>query len=98
METNLVQHELLDESGEKVGKITDVIPEPKTLEPAWYTVKTGMLSRERLVPAQAVEPVDGHAVVHCSKEMIKQAPTADDHSAPTAEESEELYRYYGIDA
>jgi hypothetical protein len=66
--------DLFDTNGNKVGTITDVLFESKTLQPEWYDVKLGKLGGHHLVPVQIVTFVEGHSVVPFDKKVIKSAP------------------------
>ena len=87
---------LLDREGNAIGKITDVVANPTTVELEWLTVKTGLMGGEHLVPMGAVETKeDGSLMVPFTKEQVKTAP-ADPHIAPSGPERSELYSHYGL--
>src|SRR3954466_3256812 len=82
---------LLDREGHAIGKITDVVANPTTVELEWLTVKTGLMGGEHLVPVEAVETTsDGSLMVPFTKEQVKSA-TADPHIAPSGTERSALY-------
>ena len=96
---NLIGAELLDSSGEKVGKIGQIYFDANTGEPEWATVNTGLFGmNESLVPLVQADRA-GHAVrVPYEKSTIKDAPnmlTSDDHLDESQER--ELYVYFGLD-
>jgi hypothetical protein len=87
---------LLDREGNAIGKITDVVANPTTVELEWLTVKTGLMGGEHLVPFEAVETTsDGTLMVPFTKEQVKSAP-ADAHIAPSGSERSALYGHYGL--
>ena len=87
---------LLDRDGHAIGKITDVVANPTTVELEWLTVKTGLMGGEHLVPVEGVEETgDGSLKCQFTKEQVKSA-AADPHIAPSAPERAELYSHYGL--
>ena len=72
-----VDHEVVDEQHNTVGKITDVLYDDDETEPKWLVVKPGPLSKERYVPIEgSYESEDGDIVVPFDKKWVKQAPKA----------------------
>jgi len=96
MDQVLIGQDLLDREGNAIGKITDVIVDPATLEPEWITVKTGRFGGERLVPVSAVEASDGAVVAPFDKERVKDSPNPGQHTSPSEPEREALYAHYGL--
>jgi hypothetical protein len=88
----------MDRSGEELGKVTDVIPNPRDLEPEFLVVKAGRLGDEHLVPLAAVEQGDGEYVAPFDADTLKSTPRIKGHTAPDAAEREEVYEHYGCDA
>lgn len=87
---------VLDRDGQQIGKVTDVVSDPITLEAEWLVVKLGRFAGEHLVPLAAVdERADGLAV-RLPKQEIKSTPKVHDHLQPTARERDALYRHYGL--
>lgn len=89
--------QVLDQEGQKVGKVGQVYLDYQTNEPEWATVKTGLFGgSESFVPLHGANLRDGDLVVQCAKDSVKDAPRidADQHLEP--EQEEELYRYYGL--
>lgn len=88
---------LVDEAGEKVGKVGQVYLDDESGRPEWATASTGLFgTNETFVPLQQAS-VTGHEVrVPYTKAFIKDAPNmdVDDHLSEAQEG--ELYRYYGI--
>jgi uncharacterized protein (TIGR02271 family) len=89
--------QVLDDSGEKIGKIGQVYLDDATGQPEWVTVKTGLFgSSESFVPlADATIEGDDIRVRH-PKSKVKDAPRmdADGHLSP--DEEARLYEYYGL--
>jgi hypothetical protein len=89
---------LIDASGDEMGKVTDVIPNPRDLEPEYIVVRTGRLSNEHLVPIAAVERKDDEYVAPFDEEVLKSTPRVSEHTAPAASEREAIYQHFGLDA
>lgn len=88
---------VVDDSGDVVGRITDVISDPATLQVEWVTVRTGRLRGEHLLPAEVIRADEnGTLTVPFTREHVKHAPTSRDHAAPTRPERDALYGYYGL--
>ncbi len=80
-------HHVIDERGERIGQITDVIYDDPTSDvigdplmspkPTWLVVDPGPLRAAHYVPvAGSYRAVDGDIVVPWAKEWIKSAPKA----------------------
>ena len=96
---DLIGAELLDSSGDKVGRIGQIYLDDRTGEPEWATVNTGVFGmRESFVPLAQADRA-GHAVrVPYEKSTIKDAPTMPTVDARLDEaQVRELYVYYGLD-
>ena len=90
---------MIDDSGDKVGKVTQVFLDDRTGRPSWVSVRTGFFgTNETLVPLSEARYADGEVHVPFSKAYVKDAPNIDAaHHLDEAEETE-LYRYYGMEA
>lgn len=88
---------LVDNEGNGIGKITDAIADPRTLTTEWVVVRTGRFGGEHLVPANALRASeDGSLTAPFTRDQVKAAPRAKDHTAPTRPELETLYGHYGL--
>ncbi|MEY2418390.1 MAG: hypothetical protein QOG90_1070 [Actinomycetota bacterium] len=87
---------LVDKEGGELGKVTDVIPNPRDLEPEFIVVKSGRFGGEHLVPVAAVKHKDGEYVAPFDADVLKDTPSVDQHTAPTTSEREALYEHYGV--
>lgn len=90
---------VLDQNGDKVGKVEQVFVGDDSNQPEWVTAKTGLFGHsETYIPLREAI-VDGNDVcVPYDKHRIKDAPRTDNtegHLQP--EQEDELYRYYGLD-
>jgi hypothetical protein len=87
---------LIDQSGDEIGKVTDIIPNPRDLEPEFIVVRTGRISHEHLVPLAAVEQKDGEYVAPFDADLLKSTPGVGEHSAPARSEREAIYEHFGL--
>jgi sporulation protein YlmC with PRC-barrel domain len=98
-EPRFVGHEAIDQRGEKVGTVTDVLSDDETGEPAWAVVSTGLLHTEHYVPMiDAYESDQGRLVLAFDKDMVKGSPKAHREHVLVRADEEELRRYYGLAA
>lgn len=86
-----------DPNGDKIGSVGQVYLDNESGQPAWATVKTGLLgTKESFVPlAQAEASGDGVRLPY-PKDQIKDAPSIDADRELSPQEEDELYRYYGL--
>jgi hypothetical protein len=88
--------EIRDESGDKVGEMEAVYVDTRNDEPAFATVKTGMVGRHKLVfvPLEGAVVGPGWVKVQRSKKVIKDAPWIDTDGELPASEEETVFSYY----
>lgn len=95
----VVDRDVCDSEGNKIGSAKHVFLDDKTGTPEWVSVKTGLFgANESFVPIREASMVDDHLEVPYDKEKVKKAPNVDVDSGGHLSESEEhrLYDYYGI--
>lgn len=89
--------EVVDEHGEHIGSITDVIYDDLSDSPQWLTVHLGLLSSLHYVPvANSYKAENGGIVVPYDKTFVKHAPKANKDHVLTSAMKAELNTYYGI--
>lgn len=89
--------EVVDSTGDKVGKVGQVYLTNDTQDPSWVTVNTGLFgTKETFIPLAEANYSDGAITVPYEKSFIKDAPRVDEDGEISREEEDELYRYYGI--
>ena len=87
---------VVDNSLEKVGKVTDVLFDERERAPQWAVVKTGILGGEHIVPLDDTYVAhDGRLVVPLEKSTIRRAPRARRDHVLTLETRRALRDYYG---
>ena len=93
----LYSAQVVTQDGEKLGGVGQVYLDDHTGEPSWVSVKTGWFgTSESLVPLDGAELTsEGTVRVVPSKDVIKDAPNVDADAHLSAEDQDELFRYYG---
>jgi uncharacterized protein (TIGR02271 family) len=90
--------EVIDSSGDKVGKLEEIYLDQETDQPEWALVKTGMFgSKSTFVPLQGASPEGDSVRVAFEKEQIKDAPMIDTDQQLSSDEEQQLYSHYGRD-
>ena len=94
---DLQRAEVVDSTGTKVGNVGQVYLTNDSQEPSWVTVNTGLFgTKETFIPlAEATFSGDAITVPY-EKSFIKDAPHVDEDGEISAQQEEELYRYYGV--
>lgn len=93
----LVDAEVFDRSGEKIGKVGEVYLRDDSAQPAWIMVKSGLFnSHETMVPLQGARMHEQGVQVGVTKDKIKEAPQLDPRGRLSEQDSVRLYRHYGI--
>lgn len=87
--------QLVDEHGEPVGTVRDVIYDPVSAAPAWMIVKLGLLRGAHYVPvAGSYRSVEDDVVVPYAASQIQAAPKAKNGHVISPELEDELERHY----
>jgi sporulation protein YlmC with PRC-barrel domain len=99
MTDQLTAHDLLDEHGTKVGKVTDVIYDDATQSARYLVVRTGRFRPERYVPTARTYRTDyGDVVVECDRRLVNSAPRARSGVAHQLDHGleHEIEQHYGL--
>src|SRR5688500_13624703 len=95
----VIGRDVYDESGNKIGSASEVYLDDQTGQPEWVTVRTGLFgTKESFVPIRDADVTDDGVRVPVSKDRVKDAPKIDADGHLSAEDEQELYRYYGVSA
>ncbi|QFG68511.1 DUF2382 domain-containing protein [Ornithinimicrobium pratense] len=87
---------VVDESGEKVGKVGQVYLDDNSGQPEWVTVNTGLFgTSESFIPLQQATVSGQEVRVPYAKGFIKDAPRVEADAHLDRDDEAELYRYYG---
>jgi sporulation protein YlmC with PRC-barrel domain len=96
-----MQHDtLLDEHGNRVGMVTDVIYDDETQAPRFLVVKPGRFRPERYVPTARTYRSDrGQVVVECDRRVVQTAPKARGAHQEALDHHlrHEIEAHYGVD-
>lgn len=88
--------DVVDTSGEKLGKLEDVYYDAQVDQPAFIAVKSGLLGKKvTLVPVGGASVTRAHVRVQHGKEQVKDAPSFDPDVELTPEDEASTYGYYG---
>lgn len=94
--TSFLEHPVVDEHGQSIGKVVDVVFDRSSGDPRWAVVKPGVLRKGRYVPIEgAYRTDDGEIVVPYAKQLVASAPAAASDHVLSDEEERTLRRYYG---
>jgi hypothetical protein len=90
--------QLVDRYGEKIGKLEDVYVDVETDEPAFGTVKEGLIGRHlTFVPLAGITIGPDSLQVPVSKEQVKEAPNIDTEGDELSQADESnLYHHYQL--
>ncbi|XVQ08894.1 PRC and DUF2382 domain-containing protein [Spirillospora sp. CA-255316] len=96
---DLMDCDVTDSSGHKVGTVKQVYLNDVSGEPEWVRVHTGWFgTRESFVPLADARRTGDALQVPYDKDMVKHAPAVDADQHLSREQVADLYRYYGLRA
>lgn len=98
MTRELIGRQVVDNHGEKVGKIGQIYLDERSGDPTWATVNTGLFgTKESFVPLQNADVHDNDVALGVEKKAVKDCPhVGRSDERLTGSEEDELYRHYGI--
>ena len=86
---------VIDREAHRVGTVSDVVYDDRTLEMRWAVVEYGLIHHRTLVPASKLyKSPDGSVVTTLDKHVITHAPRLHGDIPSTSE----CQQYYGRDA
>jgi uncharacterized protein YrrD len=97
MRTELLDRVVISDSGDKLGRVTDVLFEHSGDAARWAVVSLGLLSARYVPLTHAYTSAEGSVVVPYDKATVKHAPKADRDHVLTADLEEALVRHYDLD-
>lgn len=93
-----VGHTLVDDHGDKIGKVADLYLDDATGQPEWIAVDSGRIGTNiNFVPLAGAQQDGDDLRVPYSKDTVKDAPDADPDGHLTPDEEARLYSHYGFD-
>jgi sporulation protein YlmC with PRC-barrel domain len=91
-------HEVVDQDGDKVGKLDEIYLDRETRKPEWAVVNTGLFGRKSSFVPLKDALRDGEMIrVPYQKEHISEAPSVDPDGEISPEEEQRVYAHYGLD-
>ena len=82
--------DIIDPNGEKVGKLSDVVFDDRTMTPTWAVVQYGLPRRTTLLPIAKVYATDNGLASTVDRSAVHQAPKVK-LPAPSTTECEHYY-------
>src|SRR3712207_2346633 len=90
-------HDLLDQNGDKIGKIEEIYEDTDTGAPEWALVNTGLFgTKSTFVPLRDVQMSGDELRVPFEKSHVKDAPGIDPDGALSREDEQRLYQHDGM--
>ena len=91
-------HDVVDSEGAKIGELEAIYVDTRTDEPSFATVKTGLLSRSRLVfvPLVGSTVGPGYLKVAYPKKLVRSAPSIDTDGELMATEEPAVFSHYEL--
>lgn len=94
---DLQRSTVVDQDGDKVGKVGQVYLDDANGQPNWVTVNTGLFgANETFIPLDEASQNGDEVRVPYTKDFIKDAPNLDADAHVDEGQEDELYRYYGL--
>ena len=91
-------HSVVDNSGAKIGELEAFYVDTRTDEYSFATVKTGMLSRSRLVfvPTTGARVGPGYLKVAFPRKQVRDAPSIHTDGELMATDEPAVFRHYDL--
>ena len=91
-------HDVIDPDGGKIGQLEAVYVDTSTDEPAFASVRVGMIGRHRLtfVPLDRATVAPAHIRVAYQKKQVKDAFQIDTDGELAAADEPALFGHYGL--
>jgi uncharacterized protein (TIGR02271 family) len=88
---------LVDEAGEKIGKVDELYHDQEGGQPEWALVNTGLFgTKKTFVPIRSANPSGEDLQVPVSKAQVKDAPRVDADQELSEDEERRLFEHYGV--
>ena len=91
-------HDVVDADGGKIGQLEAIYVDTSTDQPAFASVRTGMIGRHRLtfVPLNGATVAPAHVRVPDSKKQVRDAFQIDTDGELAATDEPGLFQHYGL--
>lgn len=88
---------LIDEHGEKIGKIDELYYDHEGGQPEWALVNTGLFgTKKTFVPIRSASPSGEDLQVPVSKDLVKDAPRVEADQEMSEQEERTLFEHYRV--
>ncbi len=88
---------LIDDQGEKIGKIDELYHDQEGGQPEWALVHTGLFGTKRtFVPIRSATVAGEDLQVPVTKDQVKNAPRVDADQELSEDEERTLFEHYGV--
>lgn len=87
--------QMVGRDGEGIGAVERVFSKDSTGEPAWVTVRTGVMRREHVIPLEGSQMDADSIRVPFTQDMVKNSPKLEFDDHLSTEDIRTLSQYYG---
>jgi len=88
---------LVDQTGQRIGKIDELYLDQQGGQPEWALVNTGLFgTKKTFVPIRSANPTGEDLQVPVTKDQVKQAPQVDPDQELSESEERRLFEHYGV--
>jgi uncharacterized protein (TIGR02271 family) len=88
---------LIDNTGEKIGKVEEVYADAEGGQPEWALVHTGLFgTKKTFVPIRGARPEGEDLRVGIAKDQVKGAPGVESDGELSETEERQLFEHYGV--
>ncbi|TNM67643.1 PRC-barrel domain containing protein [Streptomyces sp. NP160] len=89
--------DVVDEAGDKIGKLESIYVDTASDEPAFATVTVGVMSKKLVfVPIDDAVVGPGYVKVAYPKNRVKDAPSIETDGELRAEQEGDVFAHYGL--
>ncbi len=90
--------DVVDRTGDKLGKLDEVYFDGETDDPAFAAVKSGLVSKSiTFIPLAGASAGREYVRVDQAKSDVKKAPSFDTDAELSLNEEARIYRHYGLE-
>ena len=88
---------LIDEAGEKIGKVDELYYDQEGGQPEWALVNTGLFgTKKTFVPVRSASPVGEDLQVPVTKNQVSSAPRIEADQELSEQEERQLFEHYSV--
>jgi stress response protein YsnF len=94
----IIGTQMVGRDGEEIGAVERVFSKDSTGEPAWVTVRTGVMRREHVIPLEGSQSNADSIHVPFTQDMVKNSPKLEFDDHLSTDDIKVLSQYYGTTA